>query len=463
MLGKQIKSKALLKRVLAKIKPSDKEYLEEIDFANSLIRKIKAIEGNHVDVIVAGSTARNTHLRGDRDIDMFVLFPEELTKEDFVNEGLRIAKKVFRGCEWEEAFSEHPYIRGNINGYAVEIVPSYKVSSASQLKSAVDRTPFHNDYLQKRLTSRQRDYVRLLKQFLKGIGCYGAELKYNSVPGYVTELLILRYGDFLSCIKHVAAWRKNELIDLENYYGGTEPLKRFNSHLVIVDPVDRNRNVAAALSYNQYARFIAASQAFMQKPSTDFFFGKKLKVLNTASLKKILRKKEIIAVKLPYPKKALADIIWGQTKRLSKKISNQLAMNNFVVNREEAWTDEKTMLLLVFELEFLSLQRITKKIGPEVVDREHSKRFLEVHKKAVAGPRIENGRWIIEIERQFTEADGFLKSYLKKNKGSEKEPISAALRNPVILDEKHIVKLYSRNREFREFLTSYIRGKESFL
>ena len=275
--------------------------------------------------------------------------------------------------------------------------------------------------------------------------------------------MILRYGDFLSCIKHAAEWKRNELIDLENYYGGEKTLRQFNSHLIIIDPVDRNRNVAAALSYNQYARFIAASQAFLEKPSIDFFFGKKLKSINTTILKKILHKKELVAIKLSYPKKALADIVWGQAKRLGKKISNQLAMNNFVVNREESWTDEKTMLLLVFELESLSLQRITKKIGPEVVDKAHSKRFLEVHKKAVAGPRIENGRWIIEIERQFIEADGFLKAYLKKNKGSEKKPISVALKKPVILDEKHIVKLYSKNKEFREFLTSYLRGKESFL
>ena len=31
------------------------------------------MEGKHIDVILAGSLARNTHLKGDRDIDIFVV------------------------------------------------------------------------------------------------------------------------------------------------------------------------------------------------------------------------------------------------------------------------------------------------------------------------------------------------------------------------------------------------------
>ena len=452
------------KQVLSRIKPRKADYEAEKKFIGSMISRIKAIEGNHVDVIVAGSSARDTHLKGDRDIDIFVLFQKDFPREDFVKEGLRIAKLAFRGHEWEEAFSEHPYIRGSISGYEVEIVPSYKVEHAFELKSSVDRTPFHNSYLLQKLSDVQKDEARLLKQFLKGIGSYGAELKYNSVPGYVTELLILNYGDFLSCIKAAAKWKMNEVIDLEKYYLAKDAVKRFNSHLIIVDPVDLNRNVAAALSYNQYARMIAASREFLKKPALDFFFGKRHAELSRKTLKEILLKKELVAVCLDYPKNALADIIWGQAKRMQRKAANQLFINDFVVNRHEFWTDEKKILLMLFELESLTLQKVKKKAGPEVIEEEHSANFLKAHKDAVAGPRIEDGRWIIEVERKYVHADDFMEAYLKELQKSEKKPMLSALKKGIkILDEDAIAKLYSANDEFRQFLSGYLRGRESFL
>lgn len=458
------KFQKIKKQVLSRIKPGKADLENEKKFAQSLVEKIKSIEGRHADVIVAGSSARGTHLKNDRDIDVFVLFPKEFPREDFVKEGLRIAKLAFKGHEWEQAFSEHPYIRGCINGYEVEIVPSYKVEHAFELKSSVDRTPFHNSYLLQKLSDAQKDEARLLKQFLKGIGCYGAELKYNSVPGYVTELLILNYGDFLSCIKAAAKWKMNEVIDLEKYYLAKDAVKRFNSHLIIVDPVDLNRNVAAALSYNQYARMIAASREFLKRPSPDFFFGKKHPELSGKKLREILAKKELVAVCLGYPKNALADIIWGQAKRMQRKIANQLFINDFIVNRHEFWTDERSMLLLLFELESLSLQKVKKKAGPEVVEEEHSRNFLAAHKDAVAGPRIEDGRWIIEIERKYLHADDFMKAYLKELQKSEKKPILTALKKGgKILDEAAITRLYSSDKGFREFLSRYLSGKERFL
>ena len=155
--------------VLKKVKPSKKEIGAEQKMADELMKKIRALEGSHVEVMLCGSMARDTHLKGDRDLDLFVLFPEGVPREQFVKEGLRLGKAVFRGHTWEEAYSEHPYIRGEIRGFEVEIVPSYKVSAAELLKSAVDRSPFHQRYLEKKLTAKMRDEVRLLRQFLKGI------------------------------------------------------------------------------------------------------------------------------------------------------------------------------------------------------------------------------------------------------------------------------------------------------
>ncbi len=89
--------KEIIQRVLKKIKPSKGEIKKEKKVIEKIIKKIKEIEGKHVDVVLAGSIARGTHLKGDRDIDLFVLFPEELSREEFVKEGLKIGKKVMSG------------------------------------------------------------------------------------------------------------------------------------------------------------------------------------------------------------------------------------------------------------------------------------------------------------------------------------------------------------------------------
>jgi len=60
------------------------------------------------------------------------------------------------------AYAEHPYVRAQITHkteskpaekivYDVDIVPCYAVKKATEIKSAVDRTPFHNKWLEKNL------------------------------------------------------------------------------------------------------------------------------------------------------------------------------------------------------------------------------------------------------------------------------------------------------------------------
>jgi len=455
----------MLSQVLKRITPTEKEKRGEKRLAERIIRQIKETEGRHVGVMLCGSIARDTHLRGDNDLDIFVLFPENLGREEFEKEGLRIGKKVFRGHLWEEAFSEHPYIRGVIDGFDVEIVPSYKVKSAGLLQSAVDRSPFHNAFLQKKLTASHRKEIRLLRQFLKGISAYGADVKSGSVPGYVVELIVLRYGGFMEALKEISKWRQGQAIDIEKYYCGEEAAKKFGgAPLIVVDPVDKNRNVAAALSLNQFSRIVAAAQAFLRKPSKKFFFGKKEKPWNAKKLAKALGEKEIVGISLGYPKNALPDVVWGQILRLARKIEKQLLLNEFSVKRSEAWTDEKNVIVAVFEVENRKLQRTTKKTGPPVTDEKNSMAFLGAHKRLIAGPRIEEGRWVIEVPRKYTAIEKFLCDLLRKEKKVESEMLRMAMNKGCrIMQEKDLAALFRRNREFAAFFTRYLKGEEEFL
>lgn len=453
----------MLKEVLEKITPTEKEKEKEKKLKEKIFKEIKKIEGKHVDVVHCGSAARNTDLRGSKDIDIFVLFQEKLSREEFEREGLRIGKEVFRNHEWEKAFAEHPYIRGHISGFAIDIVPSYKVRKAELLQSAVDRSPFHQKYLEERLSKGLKQEVRLFRAFLKGIKAYGAKLKFSSMPGYAVELIVLRYGGFLHSLKAVSKWKVGEILDLEGHWKGKEKecKKKFGEHhLIIVDPTDKNRNVASALSYNQFARIIAASRAFLKKPNKNFFFGKKVRVWDKKRVKKAFKEKEIVLMKIPYPKKALADIIYGQIKHFTKKVEKQLQLNDFIVKNFAEWTDEKTLIGIVFELEALELERVKKQLGPEVIDEKNSEIFLK-QAGIVGGARIEKGRWVIEKKRRYWKAEEFLKNELKKAK--EKNPLQKGIRKGKVLNEREILNLYGKNKEFAGFLTLFLKGKEEFL
>ena len=52
--------------------------------------------------------------------------------------------------------------------------------------------------------------------------------------------------------------------------------KTHDEPLIVVDPVDPNRNVAAALTLDKMLQFAAVSQTFLKEPGLDFFFPKSL-------------------------------------------------------------------------------------------------------------------------------------------------------------------------------------------
>ncbi|HLC92225.1 MAG TPA: CCA tRNA nucleotidyltransferase [archaeon] len=453
----------ILKKALDKVTPTEREIAAEKKFAQKLIAKIMGMRGKHTKVQLVGSIARGTHLRGDNDLDIFVFFPEGLSREGFEKEGLRIGKAVFRGHKWEKAYSEHPYIRGIINGFRVEIVPAYDIEDAAKLKSAVDRSALHNEYLVSHFKKGQQDEARLLKQFMKGVKTYGADLSVSSFPGYVAELLIIKYGTFESAVKAAAKWENGEVIDVEYHTTSQEARKKFETHFIVIDPVDKNRNVAAALSQNQYARFIAACRAFTKKPSLNFFFPKPHKAWSGAKLSAFLKKTEFMAVMLGYPTGIVEDIMWGQLKRFGRKIAQMAQKTGFALKRSEEWLEHKKHMIVLLEVESATLQKAKILSGPPATDQQNSQAFIAAHPKPLSGPRIENGKWVIEVEREYTELEKFLPALLKKLKKEEREGIRKALKGVKIMREKEIISLYRKNRAFQQFLTGYLKGEEDFL
>lgn len=456
-----IKMKALYERVLKKITPTKKEVLAEKKLVEEIMQRVKKMGGKHSHIEWCGSSARGTHLRGDKDIDLFIMFDKKLPKSEFEREGLRIGKAIFNGERWEMAYSQHPYIRGKIKGFDVEIVPSYIVECGEKKQSAVDRTPFHNKYLLKKLSGKQRQEVRLLKQFLKGINAYGADLKNCSLPGYGVELLITKYKTFNKATSAISKWKKGEIITFENQTKENARVlfEREKCPLILIDPVDSKRNVASALSNEQFQRIVLAAKLFSQKPVEKFFFPKRTKIWSKEKVREVLSKKEIIAIQGHFPKKILSDLVWGQLRRFEKKCATHLREKDFVVMQSGLWSDEEEVVFL-YELNTLNLQKAKKIVGPMVSDWVNVMKFLEKKRKIISGPRIEGARIVLEIERDETSAKKILEEFIKKQLKEEKSAIKFLLKKARVLSEREILFMYKK--KFAIYLTNYLEGKESF-
>ena len=265
--------------LLMKIKPSKKENEKVQKLSDRLIEVLNESAAEldvPVTAVLVGSVAKGTWLAGNADIDILIKFPLETSSEYLKEYGLKIGHKCIERMDGssEERYASHPYVTGYINGYYVDFVPCYDIKSSIELKSAVDRTLLHTEYIKAHLTDKQADEVVLLKKFMDSVGTYGSEFKVGGFSGYLCEMLILKYGNFIQTLKIAAEnWNYGYIVDIEDY--GTANL--FKDPLKAVDPVDKNRNVAAALTLQKMSEFIVAAGNFLHNPSEEYFIKRLLK------------------------------------------------------------------------------------------------------------------------------------------------------------------------------------------
>ncbi|MEM3690175.1 MAG: hypothetical protein QXZ40_00390, partial [Candidatus Micrarchaeia archaeon] len=296
-----------------------------------------------------------------------------------------------------------------------------------------------------------------LKQFLKRLGVYGAELKVEGFSGYLCELLIIKYGSFIELLKNVAEWHK-PVIDIEGYYLESEARKKFNSPLVVVDPVDRNRNVAAAVSPISLAKFILASRAFLKKPGRQFFFSEEREFSRKELERKLLeRGTKFIAVVFPAPE-VVPDILWPQLRKTANNVAKHLELAEFRVFGYDFWSDESRCVILL-ELSVHKLPSVKKAFGPSVVYEKDVGKFVRKHLKAVGGPSVEGDKVVAVERREVTDALEFVKKIMKNPiRFGIPSYISRVIKKGHVAVDRGVLK-----EGFNEFLYSYLSRKEFFI
>ncbi|MBN2156106.1 MAG: nucleotidyltransferase domain-containing protein [Candidatus Lokiarchaeota archaeon] len=288
--------------ILDQIQPTDQENQK----IKRILSQIKEILKNYnkyhhnfrFDFISAqGSTGiKQTHLRHDSDIDLFIFLNpkdyEEVIEQDAKNR-TKISALFRRLCDqwvipalkaddFEEvyiAYAEHPYVSTRTEGYEVDIVFSFFLPENYIQKkgpiTAVDRTFYHSEFIQKNLGSTQLDDVRILKAFFKNNYSYGdkAPIARGGFIGYAAELLICYFGSIWNIFRN---FHTLPYISVDFFNRSTDKLRKVprfqNDFLLIMDPTDKMRNVAASISERAWIYCSKKIESFLKNPSIDSFF-----------------------------------------------------------------------------------------------------------------------------------------------------------------------------------------------
>ena len=411
-------SSKIMKQIISKIAkttiPSNaiqKSKKEIADKVYKLVEKEIQKYSEVVELEFGGSYAKDTWLSKNADIDIFIKFKKDISEEKLESISKKIGFESLKKYSPYVRYSQHPYVEAKIKDTKINIVPCYDVK-IGEWKSAADRSPFHTKFMKKSLTLEMKNEVRILKTFLKSNKIYGAEIAKQGFSGYISEVLIFEFGNFENLIKSISKVRENQII-------GTTS-KDFDTAIVVIDPIDSNRNLAAAISNENIGKFILICRSLKEKPSLKFFKIKKSKIS-----KKFWN--NLLIIKFEFKTRS-SDIIWGQIKRATSSLSTQLELGGFTVLRSKSHTDEQKEAYLIFFLESTKISEIYQKNGPEFFRENSAHSFISKNLNNSELVWVGNNRKIISLEkRKHTNLESFMKEFLKKNleigrpKGPEKD------------------------------------------
>ena len=399
--------KQILDEVLKDVHP-DKAYEKEIfERINKIIKKIN--KGHkHIKAILGGSGAKGTWLK-TFDADIFVLFNYGTFKDksaqlsDILE---KILKRKFKKIT--RLHGSRDYFQVKDSRFTFEIIPVLKIRKAEQAKNITDASPLHSNWVKKH--KKLIDEVKLTKQFCQAQDVYGAESYLKGFSGYVCEILTVYYGSFLNLVKNAAKWNDKIVIDAHKYYKGKDIFKLVNtskliSPLIVIDPVQKDRNAAAALSIERFEKFKNSTKEFLKFPSKEFFTKKNK---GAVFLPEKSKNKKLIIFKVR-PLSGKIDVVGSKllkTYEFFRKNFQNFGFENFSSDWE--W-DKKNDAVFYFLFCKTKLSRTVEVEGPPLRMTAHADHFKKLHKKTF----IRDGRIIAVEQRKFSEPELLLRSIIK--------------------------------------------------
>ncbi|MCX8184489.1 MAG: CCA tRNA nucleotidyltransferase [Sulfolobales archaeon] len=456
----------VLEESLHELRPREDERAEAIEIYGEIKKVIETSLRIPYEFTVElhGSVAKGTELRGMIDLDVFLLIryddiSREWLEKEVVKPLLNVFKKLYECVRLR--YSTHPYVYLQLGKYEVDVVPAYWARSTSEIKTAVDRTPFHTRYVVSKLSEEMKDEVRLLKAFFKNVGVYGAEIKFEGFSGYLTELLVIKYGSFINALKNISKWRFSEIVVVE------EPVevsynylrKVFKAPLIIPDPVDLKRNAASAVSAESLARAVLASSIFLQKPSKNMLLAgvESLGESDVESLRRLAIEtgREVVGVVFKLFNEVAPDVLWGKLRSTTKSLLNLLEREGFKVVSYSIWSDEISEAAVIVTIMPRELSLYEIHLGPPLgrVNDIGSFTLKYYSTSRGLGPYVTpSGRIFTLRQRKYVHPHQVVEDYAKSLKPEGELYVSAILKN---LDE---VCEYVRIRRSPELSTVFRRA-----
>jgi len=349
-----------------------------------------------IDAEFGGSYSKGTWLPDKADVDIFIKFKKSVSEEKFTEIAKKVGFDALKKFKPYVRYSEHPYVEATIRKTKVNVVPCYDVK-IGKWQSAADRSPFHTEFMLESLSGQMKDDVRLLKAFLKSNEIYGAEIARQGFSGYVAEVLVWNFRSFENVVKSIAKIKPNEVIGKSS--------KKFDTSIVIMDPIDSNRNLAAAISEENIGKFVLSCRVYLRNPSVNCFKSKPRKI-SEGNLENIL------LVSFNYKPRS-PDIIAGQIKRATSSLAVQLELGGFKVLRYNAVSDDKKANLL-FLMQSLEIPEDYVKDGPEFFSESDSDSFVSKNTKKSKLMWVSKSKKIHSLEkRKFSTTKKFLDDVLK--------------------------------------------------
>jgi tRNA nucleotidyltransferase (CCA-adding enzyme) len=306
-------------------------------------------------VILGGSFAKGTWLRGHADLDVFVKFDPATPEPEFEKVGLEIGAVATRGFPRGKKYAQHPYTEAEVDGVRVNIVPCFDVE-AGQWRSAADRSPFHVKLVEK-LSEGSKKQVRLLKLFMHGVGVYGAEIQNQGFSGYVAEVLVMKHGSLESVLR---------------WFADRQSVKE-ERPFSLPDPVDEGRDLGIAVSGQSLGRMVLASREFLRRPQPAFFRGMSGRAHPSL-------KGEVVAVVFSH-RRLSEDTLWGELRRTTRHIVRHLEVNGFTQARYMAASNNEDHSAILLIPESTRLSESEQRLGPTVDRRKDVEAFISSNEK----------------------------------------------------------------------------------
>lgn len=239
---------------------------------------------------------------------------------------------------------------------------------------------------------------------------YGSDQMTSGFSGYLCELLVLYYRGFSPLITAAASWKPGTVIDPEHHQA-----KYFDEPLIVVDPVDPGRNVAASVSRERMFGFAELARGYLAGPSRAFFSPPAILALSREEFSAELSDAAPLCSPWYFQRRRISRRLWLPQLRKSLHAIRESSPAARVRGEPDRLHDGAGRIGPPLRLLNESLPPLRRHNGPPLWEAENADQFRGKSCgyppcSYYSGPFIDEGLYFIEVPRRYCRASDLLSS-----------------------------------------------------